>query len=411
VAILRVSGPRAHAILEGIAGGPTPRERLLTLRRLRDPDSGVVLDEALVVAFHAPRSATGEAMAEIHVHGSPAVVSASGAALEVLGARLAEPGEFSRRAFLNGKRDLVRLEAVARLIESETDAQRQAAVRDLGGALSDRLSTWRAAILRLMALCEAALDFSDEDIPEAVDAPVAAGAVALADEMDRALQGRSRAAVLHEGAEIALVGAVNAGKSTLINRLAGRDVALTSKAPGTTRDVIEARCIVGGVPVRVLDTAGDRPTDDPVESAGVAWGRRRAAAATVVVRLHAPDAPAPEGRCDVLVWNKCDVAPAPAGFGGVSVSALRGDGMEALERRLAEQLHLHAPPDAAMVNRRQAAGLQRASDALRRAVRADGAELAAADLRTAAEALTDVLGRIDAEAVLDDVFGAFCIGK
>jgi tRNA modification GTPase len=411
VAILRVSGPRAHTILEKIAGWPVPSERVMTLRRLRDPGSGAVLDEALVVAFHALRSATGEAMAELHVHGGPAVVSACGDVLEGLGARLAEPGEFSRRAFHNGKRDLVRLEAVARLIEAETDAQRQAAVRDLGGALSDRLAHWRAGILRLMALCEATLDFADEDVPDAVDAPVAMGAAALASEIEGALEGQRRAAVLYEGAEIALVGAVNAGKSTLINRLAGRDVALTSSAPGTTRDVIEARCVIGGAPVRVLDTAGDRVTDDPVEGAGVAWGRRRAAAATLVVRLHAHDAPAPEGRCDVMVWNKCDVVPAPVGFEGVAISALRGDGMERLETRLAEHLEVHAPADAAMVNRRQAAGLQRASAALRRASRSDGAELAAADLRTAAGALADVLGRIDEETVLDEVFGTFCIGK
>ena len=410
VAILRLSGPAAHQIAGALFDGPRPPDRRLSLRRLRDPASGEAVDEALVVMSAAPQTATGEPTAELHVHGGAAVVSAVSRLLEGAGARPAAPGEFSRRALLNGRADLTRLEAVAALVEAETDAQRRAAMRHLSGAVGDAVAQWRAAVIGLMAQANAALDFSDQDLPEGEQAAVRDGAAALAAALRAAATGAAQAARLRRGVEVAVVGPPNVGKSSLLNRIAGRDVALTSPWPGTTRDVIEVRCELGGRLVTLLDTAGLRDSDDPVEQAGVAWGARRAASADCVLAVSAPDGAAERPGAALHVWNKCDVAPPPADFHGAAVSARTGEGLDDLMARLLEATGGPARETGLLVNARQAAALSAAANALDRA---DGSELelSAEALREAAAHLDAVIGRVDSEDVLDDIFGRFCIGK
>ena len=277
VAVVRVSGPQAAAVLRALAA-PLPAPRRAALRRLK-ADDGALLDEALVLWFPAPASFTGEDSAELHLHGGRASVEAVTAALAGHGLRLAEPGEFTRRAFQNGKLDLTQAEAIADLVDAETDGQRRQALGQLEGGLSARYADWRTRLIQALARLEAAVDFPDEDLPDALSAEVGRRVAELADELEAALLDDGRGERVREGFRVALVGAPNAGKSSLLNRLAGREAAIVTDVAGTTRDVIEVPAVIEGFKVLFADTAGLRDSTDPIEAEGVRRARAWAAAA------------------------------------------------------------------------------------------------------------------------------------
>ena len=408
--MVRVSGPRAFAAAEQLAG-EVPPPRQAQLRALRDPRDGHRIDRALVLAFPGPASFTGEDVVELHVHGGPAVVEALLAALGAIeGLRLAEPGEFSRRAFDNGKLDLTQAEGLADLIEARTEVQRRQALAQADGRLRDRAEGWRTAIIALLASVEADLDFSDEgDVDSDFDA---AKARQLRDDIAAILDDARVGERVRDGLAIAVVGAPNVGKSSLINALARRDVAIVSDIAGTTRDLIEVPLDLGGVPATLIDTAGLRDTDDPIEQEGVRRARRRAEQADLV--LHIADAPV-ETPLGQLVVNKIDRTGAPAGLadGSIFLSARTGAGMAELERWLvdwaARSVRLGEP---ALVTRaRQREALAAAVAYLDETMGEGDIVLRAEALRLAARALGRVTGRVDVEDVLGEIFGRFCIGK
>jgi tRNA modification GTPase len=418
VSVVRISGPASRRILETLAGG-VPEPRRLSLRLLREPGTGDILDQALVAWMPRPGSFTGEDQAELHIHGG---IATRAAVLRSLGAiegcRPAEAGEFTRRAFLNGRMDLSRVEGLADLIDAETEAQRRQAMRQLDGSLGVLVEGWRESLLQALALAEAALDFSDEgDVPEELEAEVVSLASSVREAMRAALAqpGGER---LREGFVVVLAGSPNAGKSTLLNALARRDVAIVSPIAGTTRDVIEVRCELKGLPVIFVDTAGLRDSPDPVEQEGVARARARAAGADLVLWLRAPDEPAgspPEGRHVLTVGTKTDIGTAIAGS-NLMVSARTGAGMTALLDRVAEAAQAGLGcGDAILTRERHRSVLTRAEGALGRAlelmVSGGALELAAEELRLAARAVGEITGRVDVEDVLDRLFSAFCIGK
>ena len=325
VAILRLSGPGARHALTRIAGGVPPPRRA-SLRALRGPD-GEMLDRGVVLYFAAPESYTGEDCAELHVHGGPAVIEAVSIALIAAGARPAEPGEFTRRAFLGGKMDLLAAEAVADLVAAETESQRRLALSQLAGTQSAAVAGWAMRLRRVLAWQEALIDFPDEDLPQSVEAELLGELANLQDALQAAIQDTICGARVREGLVIAITGAPNVGKSSLINALAHRDVAITSPAPGTTRDALEAWVQIGGVGVTLVDTAGLRETDDPVEAEGVRRARARAATADLVLFVEEASqagARVEDGGRMVHVANKIDVAPAPQGW--IGISAFRGIG-------------------------------------------------------------------------------------
>lgn len=419
VAVVRISGPAAREALALLTGADLPPRRLVraTLRRAgEDPP----LDEALAVFFPGPASFTGEDSGELHLHGSRAVVDE---ALEALCAhpavRPAEPGEFTRRAFVNGKMDLVQAEGVADLVAAETRLQRVQAVRQARGALSVAYEGWRARTLDALALAEASLDFVDED-DVGETAADAEGLRALAREIRAHLDDGGRGERLREGFAIAVLGPPNAGKSSLVNALARRDVAIVSPRAGTTRDVIEARLDLDGWPVTVADTAGLREAEDEIEREGIRRARDWGRAADVCVVLGdmgagtPPDPPAWAERA-IPVWNKADLAGGPApGPGEIAISCRTGEGLDDLLVRLREEVARGAgnPEAGAHLTRaRHRDALATAAGALERAAAEGADELAAEELRTAAEALGRITGGVDVEDVLDLVFGTFCIGK
>jgi tRNA modification GTPase len=282
LAVIRISGAASGALLEALAGRPRPPPRRAVLRRLRD-GAGEVLDHAIVLWLPGPASYTGEDSAEVQCHGSAAVVEGLAHRLVELGARPAEPGEFTRRAFLNGRMDLLQAEAVADLIAAETTAQRRLALRQMAGALGARYHGWSGRLLRLLAQQEALIDFPDEDLPPAVEQAMAAELGGLADEIADHLADGRRGERVREGLVFAIGGPPNAGKSSLMNALAEREVAIVAPHPGTTRDALEARLVFAGVPVTVVDTAGLRESADPVESEGIRRARARAAEAELLL--------------------------------------------------------------------------------------------------------------------------------
>lgn len=413
VAVLRLSGPGTAAALVALAG-PLPAPRRLTLRRL--VHDGVLLDQALVIWMPGPASYTGEDSAELHLHGGPAVRAAVLAALTALpGLRAAEPGEFTRRAFLNDRLDLTAVEGLADLIDAETEAQRRQALRQLEGGLRQRIEAWRERLLEALSWIEATLDFSDEDgvdlQPLRDKALATAGSVAAG--IEALLAEGSCGERLREGFRVVIAGAPNAGKSTLLNVLARRDVAIVSDVPGTTRDAIEVRLDLDGLPVWLVDTAGLRTTDDPVEREGVARSRRHAAEADLVLWLVAPDAAgeaAPPG-CVMRVLTKVDLGASDRAAGH-AVSALTGEGLGELLDALAEAAKRDVGTGDALVTRsRHRAALQQALTALQRGRSAAEDELIAEDLRSALHALGEIVGRVGVEAMLDRLFAGFCIGK
>ena len=427
VAVVRISGPRAGDALKALTG-KIPEPRRAAFARIRDPLSNEIIDEALVLFFPAPKSETGEDVAEIQLHGGRAVIAALFAALAAMdGLRMAEPGEFTRRAFENGKLDLTAIEGLADLIYADTDAQRRQALRQLQGLLGNRAEDWRRRLIEAQALAEAGIDFSDEaDVASNVTAQALDVARKLQREIADALSDAVRGERLREGLVVAIAGPPNAGKSTLLNRIARREASIVSPYAGTTRDVIEVHLDLEGAPVTLLDTAGIRETDDPVEREGVARARARAQAADLVLWVvDASDAVAAPrlGAAHVfIVRNKIDLVAqrAPAGKSKeksktqFDVSSTTGEGLDRLLDALAAFAadHLGSREPALVTRERQRLLLQEASGALTRAI-AEGRreDIFAEELRLAARALGRLTGRVDVEDILDVIFRDFCIGK
>ena len=417
IAVIRISGPRADKVLAALTDQPLPPPRQATLRRLHDAD-GDPLDEALVLRFAAGGSYTGEPVVELHCHGGRAVVAAVLRTLADLpGCRLAEPGEFTPRALEHGRLDVPAVEALGDLLTAETERQRRQALVALGGALQRQAEHWRATLLQALALIEATLDWADEEVPPDVGPEVAAHLSDVCTGIRRELALSEGARQLREGFEVAILGAPNVGKSTLFNVLAGREAAIVSPVSGTTRDVLELRYDLGGLPVIFLDTAGLRAGGDAIEAEGIARAAGRARAAALRLFLHSADA-APPGMEDELrrpgdlrVWTKSDLG---AGPGDVAISARTGEGMEALLGRIEEELAGRIAEPGLAGHLRQQRVLEEAAGALERAEAALGeghTELCAEDLRAAFRALERLLGRVGVEEVLDEVFARFCLGK
>jgi tRNA modification GTPase len=420
IAIVRVSGPAARTALESLAGKiPTPR--VATRALLRDA-GGQPIDDSVVLYFPGPASTTGEDVAEFHVHGGRAVLGSLFAALSAIQKlRAAEPGEFTRRAFENGKLDLTEAEGLDDLIHADTDRQRRQALRQLKGLLGEKARDWRAQIIEASALIEAGIDFSDEgDVPAELIAPALARIKALLAEITEALAAEGRSERLRDGLVVAIAGPPNVGKSTLMNQLARREVAIVSPHAGTTRDIIEVQLDLDGYPVTVIDTAGIRETDDPVEQEGVRRARARAAEADLVLWLTDADGAKPAEASDVPTWivrNKIDLAPASHRSGDqmFAISASRGDGLAELMSALVGcAQEFFGSSEAGLIGRqRQRDLLQQAAASLRRGVDVigTGEELVAEELRSAAYALGRLLGQVDVEDILDVIFREFCIGK
>jgi tRNA modification GTPase len=427
ISIVRVSGPQAKAVLASLAG-KMPEPRIASRVLLRDA-SRQPIDDSVVLWFPAPASATGEDVAEFHVHGGRAVLAALFAALSAFEhVRAAEPGEFTRRAFENGKLDLTEAEALDDLIHADTDRQRRQALRQLKGLLGDRARDWRARIIEASALIEAGIDFSDEgDVPAELIALALARIKSLTEEIQEVLAAQGRSERLREGLVVAISGPPNVGKSTLINLLARREVAIVSPHAGTTRDVIEVHLDLDGYPVTVIDTAGIRETDDPVEQEGVRRARMRAGEADLVLWMIDAQHEMTGRGDEAPVWvvrNKIDVEEAGE-VAGISpeakpgtqfkISARLGDGVaELIEALVAFARDYFGSKEDGLIGRhRQRELLRETVASLRRsiAVVAQGEELAAEELRAAANSLGRLLGRVDVEDVLDVIFREFCVGK
>ena len=428
VAVVRLSGPETGRAVRALIGR-TPRVREAALRTLKGQDGGPI-DQALVLWFEGPASYTGEDCAEFHVHGGPAVVASLLEELADLGLRLAEPGEFTRRAFENGKLDLAQAEGVAELIEAETEAQRRQALDQLGGALGQAQARWRDGLIESLAMFEAAVDFPDEEVPADVAARARPVLQSLIAELELALADAHRGERVREGFRIALVGAPNAGKSTLLNALARREAAIVTATPGTTRDVIEVPMHLAGYKTLLADTAGLRDTHDEIEAEGVRRARAWAGEADLrvwVVDGSSDAAATPPGLYphDLCVINKADLPPgAETGHALVEARALNVEVLRlsarkpddiaaletALERRVVDALAGAELPTATRLRHRELLG--EALERLRRALELqEDLELAAEDVRLAGRALDRITGRIDPEDVLDRVFSSFCIGK
>ncbi len=421
VAVYRLSGPAAGRALCALTGGALPEPRRAV--RVRLAAAGDPVDDGLALWFPGPASFTGEDVVELHLHGGRAIARALAAALGALGLRPAEPGEFSRRAVLAGKFDITRAEAIADLVEAETAAQRRQALRQLDGGLERRVEAWRGQVVHALAHLEAVIDFADEGIPDSLLGAVSAAVSALADEVAAALAEGRRGERVRDGLAVAILGAPNAGKSSLLNRLAGREAAIVSATAGTTRDVIEVHLDLGGWPVVLADTAGLREVAEEIEAEGVRRAQARAASADLKLAVfdgtRSPDA-ATLGLVDsttLVVVNKADLGtPAPGSLGGRptwAVSAKSGQGIDALLAALEAEVARRAEGGGAapFTRERHRAAAAECLAALRRCDPFGQPELAAEDLRLAGRALGRVTGRIDVEEVLDLVFRDFCIGK
>ena len=424
VAVIRISGPKSDAALSALIGADdTPPLRSMALRTLRDAHQQI-LDTALVVRFAEKASFTGEFCVELHCHGGPAVVAAVLANLQTLpGLREASPGEFTRRAFDNGRLDLSQVESLADLINSETETQRRAALRHSDGSLGRMCRDWSDRLVRAAALLEATIDFADEDIPDETYALALSSVSEVRIEIAKLLASSLPSERFRDGWRVALIGAPNAGKSSLINALAMRDVAITSPTAGTTRDAIEVSLDLGGYPVTLIDTAGLRATDDILESAGIERTRRTIHTADLRIALAAADAPVSDqieenlSDGDLRVWNKTDVSAPPDGF-DLAISAEAGFGLEGLVRGISSRLAFTDPSDAdALLRRRQRNALSEAEGLLTSL--ADGGEtrieeqpeIAAEHLRLARAALGKITGDSGVERLLDVIFSEFCLGK
>lgn len=411
VAIVRVSGPRAWDVCQLLAGR-LPEPRRAALCRLRD-GAGELIDEALVLLFDQGNSFTGERVAEFQVHGSPAVVRALlNAVTAQPGVRLAEAGEFTRRAFEAGVLNLAEVEGLADLLTAETEAQRRLAQRVLDGTIGRFLEGMRQDLLHSLAMIEAALDFADEELPDDLAQQIEAPLLRVMSRLQQELAGRRASEQIRDGFEVAIVGNVNVGKSTLLNALAGREAAITSEWAGTTRDVIEVRMEIGGLSVTLIDTAGIRDTEDQVERLGIDRGQRRAQAADLRIYLKADPAEQvvvqdPE---DIVLLSKADLWQAPG------ISGQTGQGIPALIEAIEARLMTRASNSSVFSRLRHFSKLQLAVSHLEAASeglqqRDAGWELIAEEIRLVIRSLDGIIGRVDVEDVLGEIFSAFCIGK
>ena len=417
IAVIRISGPEAHAAIRKVTRRAVPQMRRACLRAIRD-SSGDMLDQAIVIAFADDESFTGEKMAEIHCHGSRAVLTSLCTLLAgSADCRMAMPGEFTRRAFQNGRMDLSEVEGLGDLIAAETEAQRQQAVRLMSGALSNVAEDWRSGLLKARALLEATIDWADEDVPQDVLPEVCVILNDLVGSFDQELQRSDRAERIRTGFEVAIIGAPNVGKSSLLNALAGREAAIISDVPGTTRDVIEVIYDLDGLRVTFLDTAGLRETADAVEAIGVAQAYRRAEGADLRVFLNSLDAPLPASSCrlysaeDICVWSKCDLA---AGQGELEICAKTGKGVSELLDAVRDRLAGQSEQIGLLSHARHCAVVEDARAAVVKAhahIESGATEVVAEELRLACVSLDALTGRVGTEDMLDVVFRSFCLGK
>lgn len=410
IAVVRISGPAATGALKALAGRiPSPRRA--SLASLIDPSSGELLDRALILLFPGPGSATGEDLAELHLHGGRSVVKAVEAALSSLPSlRRAEPGEFTRRAFENGRLDLTEAEGIADLLEAETEAQRRSALALLGGALSREVGSWQERLLGIAAQVEATIDFSDEgDVDDQADRRWRTALDALLADVGRALD-RPAAERLRDGIRVVIAGPPNAGKSTLMNALAGRDVAITSAIAGTTRDVVEAPVALHGYPFVLIDTAGLRESDDEVEAIGIGRARANLDAADLILWLGEPDE-CPDAKRAIRLSGKADLKRIANGA-DLALSAVTGEGIDRLLDVMRSRAQSLLPGEGeAALHRRHRHLLTEAAGALRLAANSDDLLIAAEGLRQARLQFDRLTGRSGVEDMLDALFGRFCIGK
>ena len=419
ISVIRVSGPAADAALRALCSS-LPEPRHATLRQIRHPGTGSLLDKCLVLRFPAPGSFTGEDGFELHIHGGRAVAAGVLEALgSIPGLRVAEPGEFARRAFLNGKLDLTEAEGLADLIEANTAAQRDQALALVGGRLRDQAQAWRQAVLELQARAEAEIDFSDEgDVPDDVAQDLGTRIARLMGEMQAALADGRRGEILRQGFTVVLAGAPNAGKSSLMNVLARRDVAIVSSIPGTTRDLIEVNLDLDGMPVTLVDTAGLREAGDEIELEGIRRTRARALAADLVIWLTAPgEADETGGLSDaptLRILSKADLRPIESDpEHRLRISATTGEGIDALLGVIVEKARAALRPEepALLSRERHRRAILDATEALGRIGAGAPLEVAAEELRIAARALGCIIGLVGPEDVLGEIFSRFCIGK
>ncbi|MEM7651652.1 MAG: tRNA uridine-5-carboxymethylaminomethyl(34) synthesis GTPase MnmE [Pseudomonadota bacterium] len=426
VQVVRISGPSAGHTLKTLTQKPLPPHRMASKRNLLDPRDGTILDSALCLFFEQGKSFTGEQTVEFHLHGGRAVLSGVLSALASLPSlRPAEPGEFTRQAFTNGRIDLAEAEGIGDLVAAETVAQRDQALRQMAGSLSARIETWRGDLIRAMALVEATIDFSDEDLPDGVGDQATAILRVLENEIDDALANADRGERIRDGIRVAIVGRPNVGKSSLLNALAGRDAAIVSDVAGTTRDLIEVALDLKGIPVVLTDTAGLREAQDKVEEEGVRRAQNAMSAADIV--LFVSDFNPLGAEEDKSLWetvdelgsqilrvrSKSDLQQGATSTEWQTVSSATGQGMDELVGHLsgaAESL-VSGETDPLITRARHRDALETCVDAIRRASNAELSELAAEDLRIATRALGRVTGRVDVEDLLDVIFRDFCIGK
>ena len=413
IAVMRLSGPLCRDALAALCADRVPEPRHASVRRLCDAE-GAVLDQAMVLWLPGPGTYTGEDSAELFLHGGRAVTEGVAMALVALGLRPAEPGEFTRRAFLNGRMDLVEAEAVHDLISAETEAQRRQALRQLDGELGRVYRHWSDRLRFMLAQQEALIDFPDEDLPPEVEAELAATLDSLRVEIAAHLNDARRGEKLREGLVFAIAGPPNVGKSSLINALAERDVAIVSAMPGTTRDALETRVVLGGVPVTLVDTAGLRETTDTIEAEGVRRALARAEDADLVIEVSDGShiITQMEHHHRILIANKSDLGhPAPPD--AIPISALTGEGLDALRDRLSEAARAltetSGPPP--LTRARHRAALLEALDRLNAAAETTLPELRGEDLRLALRAIGRITGHVGVEDILDTLFRQFCIGK
>jgi tRNA modification GTPase len=417
IAVIRISGPGAGEALKALAG-KLPEPRRATLAALHDPATGEMLDRGIALFFPGPVSSTGEDYAELQLHGGRAVVEGALAALQHLpGLRPAEPGEFARRGFANGKLDLSQAEALADLIDAQTEAQRRQALRVAGGALRHKVERWRGALIEALALLEAELDFSDEaDVSAFSPGRLLALLSPLGEDMRAALRLAPASERMRDGFVVMILGRPNVGKSALINALTQRDLAIVSPIPGTTRDMIEAHLDIGGLPVTLIDTAGLREAAEEIERIGVDRTLARIETADLALWLSDSGEAPPRGDIDMIrVATKTDLKRGPEG--AIGICALSGEGLDtlaaAIEARARARLGDGA--EALIVRERHRLALEQAADSVEAVIGRLGRdaplELQAEELRRAARALGRIVGAVDVEEVLDAVFSRFCIGK
>jgi tRNA modification GTPase len=423
IAVMRLSGDDAKNILQKITREKIPEIRRASLRALHHPTSGEKIDEALVLFFEAPHSFTGEDVVEFHVHGSVSVVRALSDAFSVLGCALAEPGAFTRRAFDNGKLDLAQIEGLADLIAAETESQRKQALRQMEGSLSRIVSAWRKKLLHLLAHSEADIDFPEEDLPKDILTARLHELRTLAAEIEAHLQDKNKGERLRTGFRIAILGAPNAGKSSLLNALAKREAAIVSAQAGTTRDVIEVHLDLGGYPVLIADTAGLRETSDEIEAEGMRRALHRAEDADLKLVLFdatqesdAASLAQVDGN-SLVVFTKADLKGASSSHPSILLSAKTGEGLQTLLTSITAHLQQWFEKGATplLTRERHREALTHTRDHILRAITAyetgKPGELTAEDLRLATRALGRITGEVDVEELLDVIFRDFCIGK